>query len=312
MRARRCHARRASGRPRPRESRRHGARPPPAPAEVEVPSSPAERGRSRAPRDGRARPGRRRPRSAPGRLKWMRGASIASSTRQPVVDDVDDDLEDRAAESDRARAADDEARDAVARARSTAPSCSSAARPAAPHPDRVEVVLAEHVVHVDAGARDDHAGAGAGRALSATPRCRARRRPRCASSRCTRSSGRLCIARARMRRSAARRFVVRVEPPRRARRGGGLDAKRPAARPQLLAHHLDELRDRLGAARAARRPRAGRGARARKPIRTPPDDGGGFDTNSWPLVRHADRPPPDHAVARRGRRGVIRPPFSAR
>ena len=73
------------------------------------------RRRTRAPPAGRAPPGRRRPRS--GRAAPRRGRaapSIASSTPQPVLDDVDDHLHDRAAQPHRARAADDEPRPAPA------------------------------------------------------------------------------------------------------------------------------------------------------------------------------------------------------
>ena len=53
------------------------------------------------------------------------------------------------------------------------------------------------------------------------------------------------------------------------------------AHPGLLAHHLDEGRDRLGAARLSAPPSAS-SSRRPYPISTPPEEGGGFDSNSCP------------------------------
>ena len=80
-----------------------------------------------------------------------------------MLGDVEDDLQDRAAQADRACAADDEPGPAALEhergrhhAREAAPD-----RSAPTAPDGIEVVLAEHVVEMDARARNDHAGTGA-------------------------------------------------------------------------------------------------------------------------------------------------------
>ncbi len=86
----------------------------------------------------------------------MRGRVDRLRDAEPVPDDVRDHLHDRPAQADRAGAADDEPRPPVAdddRRRHHARQ--PAARLGRPGAD--EVVLAEHVVQLDAGARDDHA-----------------------------------------------------------------------------------------------------------------------------------------------------------
>src|SRR5688572_29468352 len=68
----------------------------------------------------------------------------------PVVDDVDHDLHDRATESDRAGAADDEAGALVVENERGRHHARQAGSGPSTVPRRVQVVLAEHVVHVDA------------------------------------------------------------------------------------------------------------------------------------------------------------------
>jgi hypothetical protein len=78
--------------------------------------------------------------------------------RHPVRRDVEDDLQDRAAQPHRARAADDEPGPLAfehERRRHHAGQPLAAQRAAVFSADRVEVVLAEHVVQVNAGARHD-------------------------------------------------------------------------------------------------------------------------------------------------------------
>ena len=67
------------------------------------------------------------------------------------------------------------------------------------------------------------------------------------------------------------------------REPAAMEAAREAAvaHARLLAHHLDERRDRLGAARPRRAPTRSSSA-SPYAIRMPPDDGGGFETTSCP------------------------------
>ena len=159
---------------------------------------------------------------------------------------------------------------------------------------RVQVVLAEHVVHVDARARHDHARPGARRRRQRRGVARSvddrdvRRAARRGRLGCT------ALRRASMRRSAARMFRsarrCAASPPRLSR-----VVKPILTCSALLAHHLDERSQRLGRA----------GSAARKPIeqREPVGDqhtAGRTAADSTRtcsprnLVSH--RRPPDHAV----------------
>ena len=136
-----------------------------------------------------------------------------------------------AAEADRAGAADAPAAGRPSREHDrTAPSCSSAARPGrARRSRRREVVLAEHVVQVDAGARDDHARA----ASPSRPRAR-RRCPRASTTETcvvdgtpAALAGGLPSPLLRAARGGRDRCGRRRAAAARARRGGGRAAKLP-------------------------------------------------------------------------------------
>ena len=140
---------------RPRRPRRRDA------AEVEVAPPPADARRSPRPRAGRAASGPRRPRSAAcGSSRWTRGASIASSTPSPcsttltitcmIAPRSRTEPALPTTSRGRPRPSDDRRRHHARQPR---------ARPARP---ASQVDLAEHVVQVDPGARDDHARPRAG------------------------------------------------------------------------------------------------------------------------------------------------------
>src|SRR5436305_13143590 len=84
-----------------------------------------------------------------------RGADV-----HPVDDDVEDELQDRTAEPDRAGASDDESRAAVVEYERRRHHARQPASGSDASPDGIKVVLAEHVVEVEAGARNDHARSG--------------------------------------------------------------------------------------------------------------------------------------------------------
>ena len=222
------------------------------------------RGRSRARRAGRARPGRGRPRS--GRAARRRGSAgrpIASSTPSPCWST----LTTICMIAPRSRA-----EPALPTTSRGLPSGASAIvgaimlvsrGPGPRRPAADEVVLAEHVVQVDAGAGDDHARAGAGRGrerggVAVAVDHRDVRRPAGRSRLGARPARLLLDPALRRRGGTPARAAAPARPPRWRSR-----VKPPASRAALLAHHLGERRDRLGASRRFRRA-AGRAARGRR------------------------------------------------
>ena len=222
-----------------------------------------------------------------------------------MVDDVDDDLKDRAAQPERPRAADDEPRPSVASdERRRHHARQPAARPASA-PAGVEVELAEHVVQVDAGAGNDRRPSPSRSRRSARRRCPRRRRPRCGSCRGRVEQAGPCRGPRALAADARRpreplREPAAVEVARR--------SPAPRAR-RLLAHHLDERArspprvpgsppaaarssSRSAVARSGRRPRTAAGWRRTRAR--------GSATR--------DRAPPDRRGRRRGRRAVSVPP----
>ena len=223
-------------------------RPPPANEVV----APARRG-------GRARPGRSRPRTGRAARRGGRGPGDRLLDAQAVADDVDDDLDDRAAKPQRAGAADDEPR----RGRRAA-TIDGAIPLVKRTPGRGDAPVAARsnspsmLFSWIAGARDDHAGAGAGRGRQRRRRSRARRRPRCASSRAADSGRRRPAAAAQRPRARARRRAAR--PARRGRARARTPRRGRASCSRIIS---TSCADRLGASRSARAARAGRAAARR-------------------------------------------------
>ena len=161
----------------------------------------------------------------------------------------------------------------------------------------IQVLLAEHVVQVDARPRDDEAraAAGRGRERGRVPGgvddadVRGRGSPRGLGRRSTTAPG-------------------HARPPSRLRsaRGGG-SAAPPRYRPLRTGPPRALEASRMTSASAAipsALPARGIGprrssSRSAKAMRRPPADGGGFDTNSHAAVGRADGPPADDAVGGR-------------
>ena len=154
-------------------------------------------------------------------------------------------------------------------------------RPGVAGPGADEVVLAEHVVQVDAGARDDHAGAGAGRRRERR-RVARRRRPTetCVVPPAGAGSARPAATR-RCARAPRCDRVARRAAARRARRGSS--AAREARRRARASARASPRRATRSPRRVPGPPRATRSSSASPyAISTPPDDGGGFEITSWP------------------------------